>query len=247
MSILAPTQAAPPRSPRDTRRARRLVAAILLPIAPLSVAVLRLIWPAFSASDTKASLDAVAAHPNAQDAVLWLSLLMTLTMVPAMLAAVRLARRRRPVLAMLTAGVNLVAYLAGTTALVTPDLLTLVAVRGEQDRSMVVPFIDAVNAHPTISAGLILFVVGHIGGMILLGAALWRIIPVWASVVLILSQPLHFIAYVVLQVQVLDGLAWGLTALGFTACAFAVARTPDNDWDLPPTPTQIRRPRPTRH
>jgi hypothetical protein len=235
MSILAPTQAAAAtRSPRDIRRARRLTAAILLPIAPLSVAVLRLIWPAFSASDTAASLDAVAADPGAQEAVLWLSLVMTLTMVPAVLAAVRLARRRRPVLAMLTAGVNLVAYLAGATALVAPDLLTLVAVRGEHDRATIVLFIDAVNAHPTIGVGLILFVIGHIAGMILLGTALWRIIPVWASIALIVSQPLHLIAYVVLQIQLLDGLAWGLTALGFTACALAIARTPDNDWDLPP-------------
>jgi hypothetical protein len=237
MSILAPTRvAAPTRRPRDARRTRRLVAAILLPVAPLSVAVLRLIWPAFSASDTETSLDAVAAHPGTQEAVLWLSLLMTLTMVPAVLAAVRLARRRRPVLAMLTAGVNLVAYLAGITALVAPDLLALVAVRGEHDRATVAPLIDAVNTHPTIAVGLILFVIGHIGGTVLLGAALWRIIPVWASIALIVSQPLHFIAYVVLRVQILDGLAWGLTALGFTACALAIARTPDNDWDLPPMP-----------
>jgi hypothetical protein len=239
MSILAHTQAAAPtRSPRDTRRARRLVAVILLPIAPLSVTVLRLIWPAFSASDTGAALDAVAAHPGAQEAVLWLSLVMTLTMVPAMLAAVRLARRRRPVLAMVTAGVNLVAYLAGGAALVVPDLLALVAVRGGYDRAAVEPLLDAVNTHPTTSAALIVFVAGHIVGMILLGAALWRIIPGWASVALIVSQPLHLIAYVVLQVQLLDGLAWGLTALGFTACAFAVARTPDEDWDLPPLPSR---------
>jgi hypothetical protein len=68
MSTLTATQAAAPtRTPRDVRRAGRLAAAILLPIAPVSVAVLRLIWPAFSASDTAASLDAVAAHPATQD------------------------------------------------------------------------------------------------------------------------------------------------------------------------------------
>jgi len=236
MSTLTLTQAAAPtRTPRDARRARRLTAAILLPIVPLSVAALRLTWPAFSAPDAAASLDAVAARPGAQEAVLWLGLVMTLTMVPAVLAAARLARRRRPVLAMLTAGVNLVAYLAGAAVLLAPDLLTRVAARGEHDPAAIVPYLDAVNAHPAIGVGLVLFVVGHIAGMILLGMALWRIIPVWASIALIVSQPLHLIAYVVLQIQLLDGLAWGLTALGFAACALAVARTPDDDWDLAPT------------
>jgi hypothetical protein len=221
------------RTPRDVRRARRLAAAIMLLIAPLSVAVLRLIWPAFSAPDTAASLDAVAAHPAAQQAVVWLGMLMTLTMVPAVLAAARLARRRRPVLAMLAAGVNLAAYLGGT-ALVMPDLLTLVAARGGYDRSTVVPYLDAVNGHPSVGLGIGLFVVGHIVGMILLGFALWRIIPRWASIALIISQPLHLVAYVVLQIQPLDALAWGLTALGFATCALAVVRTPDSEWDLAP-------------
>jgi hypothetical protein len=235
VSTLTRTQAAvPTRSPRDARRARRLAAAILLPVAPLSVAVLRLIWPPFSSTDTAGSLDAVAAHPAAQEAVLWLSLVMAVTMVPAVLAAVRLARRRRPVLATVAAGVNLVAYLAGGTALVASDLLLRVAVDGQHDRAAIVSFVDAVNAHPTIGVGLVVFVVGHIAGMVLLGAALWRIIPVWAAVALIVSQPLHLIAYVVLQVQLLDGLAWGLAVLGFAACALVVLRTPDDEWDLPP-------------
>jgi hypothetical protein len=235
MSILTPTQAAAPtRPPRDARRARRLTAAILLPTAPLSVAVLRLIWPAFSASDTATSLDAVAAHPGAQEAVLWLSMVMAVTMVPAVLAAARLARRRRPVLTMVAVGVNLAAYLGGGIALVTTDLLTLAAVRGGHDRAAVVPLIDEVNAHPSVGLGLGLFVIGHIVGMILLGSALWRTIPRWASIALIVSQPLHLVAYLVLQIQLLDGLAWGLTAVGFTACALTVLRTPDDDWDLPP-------------
>jgi hypothetical protein len=234
MSTLTSHPAAPTtRNPRDVRRTRRLAAAVLLPIAPLSVAVLRLIWPAFSAPDTAASLDAAAAHPAAQQTVVWLGMLMTLTMVPAVLAAARLARRRRPMLAMLAAGINLAAYLGGI-AVTTTDLQTLIAARG-YDHATIVPYLDAVNAHPTTSLGLGLFVIGHIVGMILLGAALWRIIPVWASIALIISQPLHLIAYVVLQIQPLDALAWALTAVGFAACALAIARTPDHDWDLPPS------------
>jgi hypothetical protein len=62
----------------------------------------------------------------------------------------------------------------------------------------------------------------------------WRIAPRWASVALIVSQPLHFVAFVVLGIQPLDGFAWGLTAAGFVGCALTILRTPDGDWDLEP-------------
>lgn len=230
------TQPTPLRAPRDVRRTRRLLAAALLPAPPLAVAVLRAIWPAFSASDTAEALAQIATHPAAQEAVVWLGTVMALTMVPAVLAAARLARRRRPTLAMAAAGVNLLAYL-GATPLYAGDLMTLVAARPEYDQAALVPYIDAVGAHPASGVGLGVFVLGHIIGMILLGAALWGIIPRWACVAIIVSQPLHFVAFVVLGSQPLDGLAWGLAAAGFVACSFAVLRTPDADWDLPPART----------
>jgi hypothetical protein len=97
-----------------------------------------------------------------------------------------------------------------------------------------VPFLDAVGAHPATGVGLGAFVLGHIVGMVLLGAALWRIIPRWASVALIVSQPLHFVAYILLGIQPLDAFAWALSAVGFVACALTILRTPDSDWDLAP-------------
>jgi hypothetical protein len=223
----------PSRAPRDVRHARRLFAAALLPVPAVAVAVLRSVWPAFSATDTAGSLAAIAKHPTAQEVVLWAGMIMTLTMVPAVLAAVRLARRQRPALAMIAAGVNLIAYL-GATPLFASDLTAQVAARPEYDRAQLVPFLDAVNAHPVSGIGFGAFVPGHIVGMILLGAALWRIIPRWASVALIVSQPLHFVAFVILGVQPLDGFAWALTAAGFVGCALTILRTPDAEWDLAP-------------
>jgi len=221
------------RAPRDIRHTRRVLAAVLLPIPPLAVAVLRSILPSFSASDTAGSLTAAAAHPAAQEAVVWLGTIMAFTMVPAVLAAVRLARRRRPLLATVAAAVNLIAYL-GATQLFAGDLLTLIAARPEYDRTELATYIDATMAHPASSVSFGAFVLGHIAGMILLGAALWRIIPRWASIALIVSQPLHFVAFVVLGVQPLDGIAWALTAAGFVACAYTILRTPDDEWDLKP-------------
>jgi len=67
------------------------------------------------------------------------------------------------------------------------------------------------------------FVAGHVLGTVLLGLALWRAVPRWAAVAIIVSQPLHFVAAVVLANHVLDAAAWALTAVGF-AVAVAVAR-----------------------
>ena len=221
------------RAPRDVRRTRRLFAAALLPVPPVAVAVLRGIWPGFSASDTAQALDAAARHPAAEEAVIWLGTVMAVTMVPAVLAVARLARRRRPALAMAAAGVNLLAYL-GAWPLYASDLMALVAARPEHDRAAMVAYIDAVNAHPATAVGLGLFVLGHIVGMVLLGAAVWGLVPRWAAVAIMISQPLHFTAFVILGSQPLDVLAWGLTAVGFAACALAIVRTPDDEWDLSP-------------
>ncbi|MFI0479171.1 hypothetical protein [Actinomadura sp. 9N215] len=89
--------------------------------------------------------------------------------------------------------------------------------------------LDDLQALPTVAAGSGLFVAGHILGVVLLGIALWRgrIIPAWAGIALIASQPLHAIFAAALPNATLDGLAWGLTAVGFAAAAPAVARGAD--------------------
>lgn len=61
-------------------------------------------------------------------------------------------------------------------------------------------------------------------------------LPRWAAVVLGVSQPIHFVAFVVLDNPYVDAVAgWGFTAAGFTAVAVALLRTTDDAWDLPPT------------
>ena len=82
-----------------------------------------------------------------------------------------------------------------------------------------------------------IWVPGHILGMVLLAVALRRarVLPRWAAVVLGVSQPIHFLAFVVLDNQYVDAFAgWGFTAVGFAAVAVALLRTRDDDWDLPP-------------
>ena len=81
--------------------------------------------------------------------------------------------------------------------------------------------LDAVNALPATATASVVFVAGHILGGILLGIALWPVVPAWAAVALAISQPLHLVFAVFVPNHVLDSVAWTLTAVGFAAAAIA--------------------------
>jgi hypothetical protein len=218
---------------RDGRTLRRIAAALILPLPALAIATQPLYRPGYDTLETNATLDAVAADPGAQTLFVWTGALAMLTLVPAFLAAARLARRRRPLLATWAAGVNLAAYLGAGLGFAGLDLATEVAARPDLDRSTMVTFIDGYATHGVFGVGIGLFVIGHIVGAVLLGLALRGTIPDWASIAMVVSQPLHFVAFVILQNRYLDTASWGLTAVALTVCAVTVLRTPDDEWDLP--------------
>lgn len=88
--------------------------------------------------------------------------------------------------------------------------------------------LDSMAAIPVLGLGTNLFVLGHIIGLILLGIALWRgrAVPAWAALMIAVSQVLHFVFAVIVPIHPLDGLAWGLTTVGFAVAAMALVRGP---------------------
>jgi hypothetical protein len=84
-----------------------------------------------------------------------------------------------------------------------------------------------------------LFVFGHLIGTTILGVALWRshAVPSWAALLLAVSQPIH-LASVLLDNRPLDLVGWGGTALGFAVAGWALLRMNNDDFDLPPQPSQ---------
>jgi len=223
------------RRPRDARRFRRLVAAALLPVPALSIAITRPLLPGAVFDDTAALVEDIAAHAAASRAAVWFGALGMLTMVPAVLAAVRLARRRRPLLATAAAGVNLAAYLgAGLGFIAFDGMLFAASGRPPAERAAALPVLDAYAASGVYGLSTGLFILGHVAGMVLLGLALRGSVPRWASLAVTVSQPLHFVCFVILRNMWLDAAAWSLAAAGLAACAVAVLRTPDDEWDLPP-------------
>ena len=228
------TAPAPATTARDTRTLRRVGAAVLLPLGPLAVAALRAVLPNFSAADSAATISQTAAHLGRQDAVLWFEVVALLTLIPSVLAAGRLAQRRAPVLSLLAVGLLVPAFAA--LPFFAGDTTVRVLADGTADPRTAATLLDHLNALGAVGVTGIVFIAGHVVGMVLLGAALWRAraVPVWAGIAVLVSQPLHFVAFVIVGNQALDACAWGLTALGLAVAAVRVLRTPNDAWDVAP-------------
>jgi hypothetical protein len=83
------------------------------------------------------------------------------------------------------------------------------------------------------------WVVVHILGMIIAAIALRRarILPLWAAILLALSQPVHLVAAIIVPSRWLDVFGgWGMTTLICGYVALQVLRTRNEDWDLPRLP-----------
>ena len=95
---------------------------------------------------------------------------------------------------------------------------------------------------PPVGLRTAIFVFGHIISLALLGIALWRghAMPAWAAILLAASQLLHFVFAVIAPIHLLDGCAWGLTAVAFAAAAVALIRDPSPE--RPGRPVVIRDP-----
>lgn len=200
--------------------------AALLPVGPLAIGVLRLILPYYTASSSADMVAAVAAHPGRQTAVLWLAYVGVLTLVPGVLVAARVCRDAAPRLTAWALGLAVPGYLSMTMMLGSDDLLwsTHHARLSASDSASVVS-----AAHPAVGISLGVFVVGHVIGTVLLGLALLRSgrIPAWAAWAITVSQPIHFIATVVLGSPQVDFVGWALTAVGMAMVAAVVLRDPD--------------------
>jgi hypothetical protein len=221
------------RPPDDLRRTTRCLLALILPIGPFAVAVLRYVLPYNTVDSQREIVRKVAADPGRQSLVLWLGLVAILTLVPAVLAVGRLTRRRAP----RTTAAALLLLVPGYLALglmVGQDMALWMGVKSGLGPVALLRLSE--SSHPIATVADAVFVVGHVGGTVLLGIALWRsgVVPRWTAVMTVAAQPLHFIAAVIVASHTLDLVAWGMNAVAFGVVAVAVLHTPDNEWDLPP-------------
>jgi len=217
---------------RDVRSFQRYAAVIILPIPPTCVAIGRLFQT--DDSDTRRTLDLIAANPDRQFTFALLGFIGLITVVPAFLAAAGLSRRRRPVLTTIALSVNLLGYLGAFAMAAIDNLYLIGALLPADQRDVAAIVIDKMwsSGIPGISTNL--FVLGHVLGAILMGLALRGSIATIGWLAMLLTTPMHVVAFVLLQMPALDLAAWLLMTLAFMCCAVKIIKTPNDDWDLPP-------------
>jgi hypothetical protein len=204
------------------RTLQRRAAVLIAPVGPLAVAALRGILPYDTVDEPATVVGKIAANPAAQSAVVWLGYLALLTLPLGVLVVGGLAMRAQPVLGGIGAALAWVGF-TSLAFIVASDVATLAGVTAGLPNATVVAVTTAVDGSATASVALGAFVAGHILGTVLLGVALWRAIPWWAAVALIVSQPLHLVFAVIVPNHLLDLLAWTLTGVGFAVAALGLS------------------------
>ncbi len=217
----------------DLRRTARIFAAILLPVGPACIALLRFVLPYNLTDSAEESIAGIAAEPGRQSAVVWLGFVALLTLVPAVIWVGRVTKREAPRLTA-AAMVLLVPAYTALGLLVASDAVAWQGIDEGHDRAMLADLFAP--SHPVMAVEAGIFVAGHVLGTILLGLAMLRTagVPRWAAIATMVAQPLHFTAAVILTSSTLDLFAWGLNAAGFAAVSLVILGLRDDDWDLPP-------------
>jgi hypothetical protein len=222
----------PKRRVRDVRTFQRFAAAVILPIPATCVAVGRLFQT--DDSDTRRTLDLIAANPDRQFTFALLGFIGLVCVVPAFLAAASLSRRRRPVLTTIALAVNLAGYLGAFAMAAIDNLYLIGALLPPEQRDVAAIVIDKMWSSGIPGVSTSLFVLGHILGAILMGLALRGSIATVGWLAMLLTTPVHVLAFVVLQMPALDLAAWLLMTLAFICCAIKIVKTANDEWDLPP-------------
>jgi hypothetical protein len=217
-------------APTDLRTATRVFAAILLPVGPACVALLRFFMPYMTTDSSDEIGRHIAAEQGRESLVVWLGLVAVLTLAPAALFVARTTRVAAPKLTVAALLLLVPGYLA-IGFLVSSDSTAWYAAHKGYPTDTIGDLYA--NGHPALYAAGGIFVLGHVLGTVLLGIALLRsgVVPAPFAWLVVVAQPLHFVAAVIVGSHTLDMIAWGSNAVGFAAVSVAILRMNDDEWD----------------
>lgn len=220
----------------DLRRLWRRTLAVVAPLSAICIATETLVSPAAVSDEAAQRIPAMAESLDRVQLQMGAGAVGLLVAVPSVLALVAATRRRSPRLA-LVGGVLL--YLAFTFTWSMPSTtdIEFIAARDGLDVGAVARVSDLVSNHPVSVISLIVFLLGQLVGLVLLGIAMWRgrVGPRWMAAVLVFSGPAHLLA----RSNLSAAATWLMTAVGLAGASIALWQMQDDDFDLPPHPRRL--------
>jgi hypothetical protein len=222
----------PARRPlRDVRGFWRILLAIIAPLPMLAKGAYYLLAPVDGDANFTDTVAAFNANTQLLDALKWLDVVFVVGLIPATYAVAWVARRGAPRLTTAGAVIALAGFLAGIALLGGVETPALLTVQHGLDANAMSALNDALTSDPLLGIASLLFIVGIVFGLGLLGAALWRsqYAPAWMGIALLVGGATHpFIPGHIGQ-----GVGLLVAAVGFAGASVALLRMRNDEFDLP--------------
>jgi putative effector of murein hydrolase LrgA (UPF0299 family) len=142
--------------------------------------------------------------------------------LPALVVVAYLAHARTTRLGWVGSVIAIGTTVPGIAYVLAPDVLYLGAIHGQ----VTAKAIDAYNNSGVVEAATVIFLIGHVVGLILLGIALWRAgsVPRWAAIGLVIYPVLEIAGGASSDLKAVGVVAYLLLIAAFGACANALVR-----------------------
>ncbi|MEV1203265.1 hypothetical protein [Microbispora rosea] len=228
----ARTAATPQKPPRDVRGFWRVLLAVVAPLPMLGMGLNYLFSPVDGGESFEATVAAYAAHEQAAGVLRWFALPFLVGLIPATFAVAWVARRGAPRLTTAGALLALLGDLAGFPLIRGGDDLAYLTVTRHFDVATMARIQNALEDDPVQLVASLLFIVGIVVGLLLLGLALWRsgAAPAWMGVLLAAGGFTHPF----MPGHTASGIGLLVAAVGFAGASVALLRMRDDEFDLPP-------------
>jgi hypothetical protein len=215
----------------DANNFRRTLAGLCLITAPLALGAADLIRISVEgdAQGTRDQFDHIAASPGVWQVATVLNMLGIVLFVPAVLGLLHLLHHRGAVLGHIGGGLLLIGLL-GLAAHNAGYYGTLGAVSAPGiDQEQMIRFWQAAETVPGNLVSLLMFLIGYVLGMVLLGVGLFwaRVVPRWTAALIVL----YVVGFLFAEESLLLALiSWMLLFVGLGTIGFMLLRQSDADW-----------------
>jgi len=216
---------------RDVRGFWRILLAVIAPLPMLGMGLYNIFSPVDGGSSFEDTVAAYAANEQTIGLVQWFGVPFVVLLIPATFAVAWASRRGAPLLTTFGAFVALLGFLSGLPLIQGGDKLAYLTVKHDLDVATMSNLQSLMEEEPTQLAGL-LFIIGIVFGLLLLGLALWRsgAAPKWMGIALAVGGFTHpFIPG-----HVAAGVGLLVAAVGFAGASVALLRMDNDGFDLPP-------------